>query len=122
MNKQPDVYPVYIFVGPFKREYIFYASDTFKATDFALAYNRAGASPNGCYLSPGRPLPAGRKVNNYRGWEFDFEYGYHTAIHDNYDASWEGEEDGWVDNNLKLTERTLLDLIESIIAFEAENA
>jgi len=60
-------------------------------------------------------------VNTYRGWTLDFEYGYHTATHDNYDASWEGEEDGWVDNGLKLTERTLEALITEIDLHEASS-
>jgi len=117
-----DVYPVYKFKGYCQREYVFYASSPERAMDFALAYNASRISRNGCYLAVSRPLPEGEKVNTYRGWEFDFEYGYHTAIHENYDASWEGDEDGWVDNGLKLSERTLLGLLESIVAYEAEHA
>jgi hypothetical protein len=116
------VYPVYCFRGYMKRHYLFYASSPERAMDFVCAYNRAGISPNGGYLAVSRELPEGAKVNTFNGWEFDFEYGYHTAIHDNYDASWEGDEDGWVDNGLKLSERTLLDLLESIVAYEAEHA
>jgi len=122
MAHSPDVYPVYRFAGFYKREYIFYATDTFKALDFAQAYNKAGVTENGCYLAPGRPLPEGRKTNNYRGWNIDFSYGYFTAHHDNYDASWEGDENGWVDNGLSLSERTLLDLIIEIEQAEMESA
>lgn len=53
-------------------------------------------------------------------WTVDFEYGYYTAIHDNYDASWEGEEDGWVDNGLKVTARTVGGLLDEIKAKEEE--
>ncbi len=42
----------------------------------------------------------------YPEWTITFEYGYWNAIHNNYDASWEGEEDGWVDNGLSTSGRT----------------
>lgn len=57
----------------------------------------------------------------HRGWkisvdlkpipcrEFDWE-----AIHPDYDASWEGEEDGWVDNGLKVHAATYEDLLAEI--------
>lgn len=55
-------------------------------------------------------------------WEhFSFEYGRWTATHENYDASWEGEEDGWVDNGLKVEARTLEELSEEIEAKEEEH-
>ena len=54
-------------------------------------------------------------------WEhLKFEYGRWTATHENYDASWEGEEDGWVDNGLMCEGRTLDDLADEIEAKEAE--
>ena len=37
-----------------------------------------------------------------------------TATHDDYDASWEGEEDGWVSNGLHVTADTLEDLMLEI--------
>jgi hypothetical protein len=49
-------------------------------------------------------------------WTIDFDYGYFNATHSNYDASWEGEEDGWVDNGLRVIARTLEGLCEEIEA------
>lgn len=43
----------------------------------------------------------------YRGWTISFDYGRYTAIGPNYDASYEGEEDGWVDNGEKAESRTI---------------
>ena len=42
----------------------------------------------------------------YRGWSIDPAYYGWQAIGPNYDASWEGEEDGWVDNGEKAWGRT----------------
>jgi hypothetical protein len=54
-------------------------------------------------------------------WEhLSFEYGRWTATHENYDVSWEGYEDGWVDNGLMCEGRTLEDLAEEIEAKEEE--
>jgi hypothetical protein len=53
-------------------------------------------------------------IESYRGWAITWNYGYYTAISPNYDASWEGDEDGWVDNGEKCSERTLEDLYASI--------
>lgn len=48
-------------------------------------------------------------------WEhITWEYGRYTATHKNYDASWEGEEDGYVDNGLKAEGRTLEELVDDI--------
>lgn len=116
------LYPVYKFAAGHwhQPQFIFYATTDRRALDFACAYNRAqrAANPasNGCYLAPSIERGDEPNVNNYRGWNIDFEYGYHTAVHDDYDASWEGEEDGWVDNGLRLSERTLEDLITEIDA------
>jgi hypothetical protein len=46
----------------------------------------------------------------YRGWAITWDYGYYTATSPNYDASYEGEEDGWQDNGQRVTARTLDDL------------
>lgn len=54
-------------------------------------------------------------------WTFDFEYGYHTATHDNYDASYEGPEDGWVDNGHQLFAKDRSDLAIEITVFEEEH-
>lgn len=46
-------------------------------------------------------------------WEYlTFDYGYWSAIHQNYDAEYAGEEDGWVDNGLRCSGRTLEELAE----------
>jgi hypothetical protein len=51
----------------------------------------------------------------YPDWEhFIYEYGFWRATHKNYDASWEGEEDGYQDNGLKAEGRTLEDLCDDI--------
>lgn len=52
-------------------------------------------------------------------WSITFEYGYWTAVHKDFEASWEGEEDGYVGNGLNTTARDLEGLaaeIECIIA------
>jgi hypothetical protein len=36
--------------------------------------------------------------DTYRDWKISWDYGQYEAYGPNYDASWEGEEDGWVDN------------------------
>ena len=36
----------------------------------------------------------------YRGWEIEPAYVGWSATHPDFDASWEGEEDGWVGNGL----------------------
>jgi hypothetical protein len=116
------LFPVYKFARGHwgQRETIFYASSDQRAIDFACEWRRANPWSQGCYLaiSLDNPDPS-LKADTYRGWHLDFEYGYHTATHDNYDASWEGEEDGWVDNGLRLSERTLADLITEIDLHDA---
>ena len=57
----------------------------------------------------------------HRGWRIDFgakpipirDFDW-TATHPDYDASWEGEEDGWVDNGLKVNAATYEELLEAI--------
>lgn len=53
-------------------------------------------------------------------WHIEFEYGYWTAIHENYDAEWLGEEDGWQDNGLRVSARTLDGLREEMQALAEE--
>lgn len=60
--------------------------------------------------------------NKYGRWNISFDYGYYVAYHDNYDASYEGEEDGWVDNGMKVSARTYDELIEEIKEFESESS
>jgi len=106
-----DCYPVYRFNGYFRREYIYYGSNESQAFNFVLAYNSLETRKNGAYLATSRPLPADAKLNHYKGWTISFDYGYWNAVHDDYDAEWKGEEDGWVDNGRKLSERTFDDLL-----------
>lgn len=57
----------------------------------------------------------------FPNWEYlEFSYGRWTCTHINYDASYEGEEDGWVDNGLMCEGRTLEDLAAECEAKEAE--
>ena len=63
----------------------------------------------------------------YRGWsvsfdpppipERDFDC---RATHPDYDASWEGEEDGWQDNGLKASAASYEALCEEIDALQDE--
>lgn len=57
----------------------------------------------------------------YRGWLLGFEYGWHTATHPDFDASWEGTEDGWVGSHPTLSGRTLDDLKAEIDAWSEES-
>ncbi|RPF70472.1 hypothetical protein [Aurantiacibacter spongiae] len=43
-----------------------------------------------------------------------------SATHRDYDASYEGPEDGWVDNDLSCTAKTLPDLLVEIAEIEAD--
>ena len=58
----------------------------------------------------------------YRGWLLDFEYGFHVATHPDFDASYEGPEDGWVGSHPKLQGRTPDDLRAEIDAWFEEQA
>jgi hypothetical protein len=57
----------------------------------------------------------------YRGWYIDWNYGYFNATGPDYDASYEGPEDGWVDNGHRVSARTLSELYEEVDAFLAEH-
>jgi hypothetical protein len=66
-------------------------------------------------------LTAADITGRYPGWKYvTFEYGYWTATHENFDASWEGEEDGYVGNGWRAEARTLKGLAEEIEAVEAD--
>jgi hypothetical protein len=57
----------------------------------------------------------------FPNWEYlQFDYGRWTCLHVNYDASYEGPEDGWVDNGLRCEARTLDDLALECQAKEEE--
>lgn len=67
-----------------------------------------------CY---GTPLQHGSQEpcpvdspKDYHGWSVEWDYGFYTATSPDYDASWEGPEDGWVDNGLRVSARTLTEL------------
>ena len=117
-----QIFPVYRFTAGHwgKREYLGFFTTDSRALDFACAWNRANPLTNGCYLAPSTDAPPEAALNTYHGWALDFEYGYHTATHANYDASWEGDEDGWVDNGLKESARSLEDLLTIIDERETE--
>lgn len=61
-------------------------------------------------------------VQEYRGWAITWDYGHYTATGPDYDASYEGEEDGWVDNGHRVSARTRDGLIEEIDAWFEEQA
>lgn len=56
----------------------------------------------------------------HRGWSIQWDYGYYTATGPNYDASYEGPEDGWVDNGERVSARTWDGVIEEIDAWFEE--
>lgn len=62
------------------------------------------------------------KANTYRGWLIDLTPAGWMATSPNYDASYEGPEDGWVDNGEKVTASTRDDLHAEIDAWIAERA
>ena len=59
--------------------------------------------------------------DTYRGWSITWDYGRFQATGPNYDASWEGEEDGWVASGGAVEARTREDLIEEIDAWIEEH-
>lgn len=68
-------------------------------------------------VPPGKSL-VGQK---YKGWDIDWEYGWYTATGPNYDASYEGPEDGWVSNGHRVQARTITDLFFEVDDFLEEN-
>lgn len=56
----------------------------------------------------------------YRGWELSFEYGFHTATHLDFDASYEGPEEGWVGSHPTLQGRSPEALRAEIDAWHEE--
>lgn len=57
----------------------------------------------------------------YRGWSITFEYGNFYAFGPNYEASWEGEESGWVGNSETACARTRDGVIAEIDTWFEEN-
>jgi hypothetical protein len=66
-------------------------------------------------------LAVAPKADTHRGWEIGWNYGRFTATGPNYDASWEGEEDGWVASGGSVEARTREDLIAEIDAYIEEH-
>lgn len=62
-----------------------------------------------------------RGKNSYRGWSLDWGYNQWTGIGPNYEASWEGLENGWVGNGHILHATSLDDLKKEIDAFIEEH-
>lgn len=56
----------------------------------------------------------------YGQWSLVWDYGQWWATHADYDASYEGPEDGWVDNGLRTSARTLITLRQEIDAINEE--
>lgn len=64
------------------------------------------------------------EADTYRGWSIHrgrWPEPEWSATSPNYDASWEGEEDGWVDNGEKANAPTRDALIEEIDAWFEEH-
>lgn len=59
-------------------------------------------------------------TGDYRGWTISWDYGEYSATGPNYDASWEGPEDGWVDNGERVFAKELVDLYAEVDAFLEE--
>lgn len=76
---------------------------------------------DGARQHPDTPTKVSEPVAlNHRGWLIDWDYGYFTATSPNYDASYEGEEDGWIDNGQRVSARTLEGLFAEIDAWFEE--
>lgn len=54
-------------------------------------------------------------------WKIGWDYGAWQATHDDFDASWEGEEDGYVGNGLSTSANDLESLVLEIEAIEEEH-
>ncbi len=61
-------------------------------------------------------------VRPYRGGEVSWDYGYYTATSPNYDASYEGEEDGWIVHGDRVSARTIVDLRDEVDIWIAEHS
>lgn len=57
----------------------------------------------------------------YRGWHLSPDYIGWTGTSPNYDASYEGPEDGWVDNGEKAWGRTRAECEAEIDAWHEDN-
>lgn len=70
---------------------------------------------------PGKQWTFGELRQAYPDWTFEFSYGEYRATHDNFEASWEGEEDGWVGNGLATSSKTVQGLAEELEALIEEH-
>lgn len=59
--------------------------------------------------------------DTYRGWSISWDYGEYSATGPDYDASWEGEEDGWVDNGQRVFARTYHSVCAEVDAWIEEH-
>lgn len=59
-------------------------------------------------------------ASEYRGWEISPGYVGYYATHPNFDASYEGPEDGWVGNGLQVHGMTVEDVKAQIDDKEEE--
>lgn len=95
-------------------------------TDFNAIVN-AHAAAQARVSKPVTPRELTRDQWVYRGWQIYFDmppipsraFDWH-AVHPNYDASYEGPEDGWVDNGLQVFAGTYEDLLAEIDEKQAE--
>ena len=55
------------------------------------------------------------------GWSIDPAYVGYSASHEDFDASYEGPEDGWVGNGLYCHGMTVQDCLEQIAEIEDEH-
>jgi hypothetical protein len=58
----------------------------------------------------------------YRGWSVSFDYGYWNATHPDFEADWQGEEDGWVGSHPTLSGRTRADMEAEVDAWIEEHS
>jgi hypothetical protein len=57
----------------------------------------------------------------FPNWRIKWDYGRYEAVHDNFEADWKGEEDGYVGNGLNTESRDLEGLVLEIEAIEEEH-
>jgi hypothetical protein len=65
-------------------------------------------------LRYGKPVTKTATGYSYRGWSISPDYIGWSATSPNYDASWEGEEDGWVSNGECVSGRDQYECMDAI--------
>jgi hypothetical protein len=63
----------------------------------------------------------GPASNTYRGWTITWDYVEFSATSPNYDASYEGPEDGWIDNGQRVFGKTHEDVCAEVDAWIEEH-